>query len=372
MVDPYFTPETGARDLLTVARITESWPKLNKKRGVGPFFSRLLFDVFLYMPINSLATVVQHEVFGHGWRVRTLNRNTAEVKYYHIDAPFPYGKGGGATAFELDPKRATSTDILSIIIGGVEATSLFAKQIKFDWLDSKKIYPREALLYYFTMQDIYFYIQSLGIIFSPGHDIQNYIETLNATYPSAELTSSKLKDLALYNLLDPMTFFALWAHFRYLFTGKSFYARTLRYRGIRYLPNLRLALSPFCPEVYLESVFLWKEHWVGAYVRHGSHGENETYGIGVERIPLYKQGRNALYLQLDLWLQPKLIKTPIKDFEPEGSSQNQAGMAAFITYTYQSKLGLLLFKVGTKTSGFLQGELLRGSIIAKEVIAIKF
>ena len=50
----------------------------------------------------------------------------------------------------------------------------------------------------------------------------------------------------------------------------------------------------------------------------------------------------------------------------------KAGVAAFLTGKKRVGEGFVLLEVGAKTSGFLQGELLRGAWLAKTALAFEF
>ena len=104
-----------------------------------------------------------------------------------------------------------------------------------------------------------------------------------------------------------MTFYAIYALFRYLSCGKETIIPMIRNC---YLPNLRLGLTPFGPEIFLEHYFLIGKNPLYAYLKGGSCGGNRFGGLGLYAPQITKIGRFAFGLRIDLWRQPKLLLTP--------------------------------------------------------------
>ncbi len=82
-------------------------------------FGRL---AFFDLPQESFFAVLNHEVFGHGARLREFADGPIS---YHFDAPLPYGAGGGSTSFTFD-REPRPQELLALSAGGMEASSVAA------------------------------------------------------------------------------------------------------------------------------------------------------------------------------------------------------------------------------------------------------
>lgn len=310
-----FSPYSGGESLLFTVRTIESFNLyLNRKTPLVYASSyqgrmwRLVEALTFWLPIDYFTVVVQHELFGHGYRIRDINHGRVRVKGYSFTAPPPYGPGHAATYYSLSSKL-TTTQASAITIAGVESTAILAELVKLKWLSTQKIDPRQAILYLLAEHDLNLYIGTLKSNDKDldGHDIHSYLETLNATYTPSRLKKTQLRRLAWMNWADPMTFYAIYAFFHYLLSGKETSIPLIRNC---YLPNLRLGLTPFGPETYLEQYFLVGKSPIYSYLKGGRHAGNWYSGIGMYAPELVKFSRIYLGLHLDLWRQPKLLLNP--------------------------------------------------------------
>ena len=223
--------------------------------------------------------------------------------------PPPYGPGDAATSYWVS-SDFTTTDESAVASAGVEGTAILARLTKMKWLESKKVDPRESLLYLLCEQDLTLYIGTLkekGIEDLDGHDITAYIKALNYTYPEHFLSKGKLRSLAWINLADPFTFYALYSWFRYIACGKETHLPMI---GAWYLPGLRLGLTPFGPQVFLENFFVRNRIPLYAYFSAGNHANNTYLGAGVYAPSLWRVWKWSIGARVDLWRQPKLLLQP--------------------------------------------------------------
>lgn len=312
--DIAMSPYAGGEDLLFAHRILEKietycfrqQPITYSKSAYSRFW-RLSELISVWLPINYFTMLIQHEVFGHGYRIRDLHmRGIAQVDGYSFQAPPPYGPGSAATYFSVS-SDFTTTDASAVSIGGVEGTAILAELTKLKWLTSRKVDPRQAVLYLLCEQDLTLYISSLktkDIRNLDGHDLNSYIETLHYTYPDHWLSKGRLRSLSWINLLDPFTFYAIYAWFHYLSSGKE---TKIPMIASCYLPGLRLGLTPFGPEVFFENFFVRKKIPLYAYLKGGSHADNLYAGAGVFSPRLWSIWKWTIGLRCDLWYQPKLL-----------------------------------------------------------------
>jgi hypothetical protein len=382
IVDWYFSPYMGAEDILSAHRgfqYAQDWmitPPEKPKRGFWSVMGRFTELFFVWDPINSIGIVTQHEFFGHGFRIRAINQSGTEVKGYKIEAPFPYGDGGGATRYKLNERSTTSFENLTIASGGVEATAILANRLKLQWLERGWIDPRESSLYTGSEQDISEYIWfTENKDHEDDGDISYYVHNLNKTYPKGHLSVRSLKRQALVNLVDPFTFYAWFAWWYYLFTGRHGPLPLIPIKPYGYLFNGRLGLTPFGPEYYFENFLVKDEKPIYFYLRGGHFADQNYYGFGVEHAYICEIDGLPYGLKLDCWYQPHSAfrdhRYSMKKLEKEGRFHHQphhplVGIALSVTGNVEiSKHSSFYFQAGGKTKGYLEGEPLQPSIILR-------
>jgi hypothetical protein len=99
----------------------------------------VLFDE----PQENWFRVANHEVFGHGGRLRDLFDGHIG---YDLPPPPPYGRGGGATFFEFD-RPPTYEEVLAVSAGGMEANYVLARALAKDAMHTGQWHYRDARRY---------------------------------------------------------------------------------------------------------------------------------------------------------------------------------------------------------------------------------
>ena len=392
MVDPKMTPDSGAKDLLAVHKslnfIEHKYYFKPLPNNFGTFLTRLA-DTYLWTIINSVAMVTQHEVFGHGYRIRDIGTE------YFTSPSYKIKLDSGETRFGV--KKTDPFQMSAIDSAGVEATAILAKNVKMGWLKQDRINPFETSLYWMSFHDITFYIYSTKFYSEEdhGHDINDYIYDLNQTYPSSPLRKTTLCKNTKLNFFEPFTYlsFASWVY--YLFSGKEMPLYMIPIGKAKYLPGLRYGLTPFGPENYLENFLISPDKRAFYfYLRYGDHAGNKYYGAGLEARELVAFYNNKLTfgLILDLFRQPKILNfdqcrqfTTISgdgdgsyewgfDYSPNDLSKTILGARASLTMSYQpfTKPFFLELEAGYKHQGFVDGESLKEAAIIKGGFAAQF
>ncbi len=388
IVDRYLSPYVGAEDIITVHRgleYSEDWmikPRENPKRDFWRDSGRFLELFFIWDPINMVANVTQHEFFGHGFRTRALNQKGTCVRGYEIDAPFPYGDGGGATEYKANEHSTTIFGELSVAIGGVEASAILANRLKLQWLQRGNIDPRESSLYTNAEQDVSFYcwVTDRHDLEDEG-DIAYYVHHLNKAYPKGHLSVKSLKQQALINLLDPCTFYSIYSWWYYIFTGKKGPLPLIPIKSYGYIFDLRLGLTPFGPEYYFENFLVKDEKPIYFYMRGGHFADQNYFGFGVEHSYIWEIQSVPYGLRLDAWYQPHSAfydkRYSLKHLQEKDHFNHQphhplVGIAlSFIGHKRLSEHSSLFFQAGGKTVGYLEGEPLKPSIIFRIGMSFK-
>ena len=324
-------------------------------------WGRSIEQLFIWNTINILASITQHEVFGHGYRLRELG---ITPKKYTIT---PWG---GATYFHI-PGSLSIGEFLAIDVAGLEAESILARNTKMNWIREGAIDGRLSTLYTQSEQSAFFYtlITSLGEI-EEGNDVANYITLLNILYPNNQTSIGKLTRWSLFNLLDPMTFFAYYSWFYYISEGTPWTFPMIRINeNIRYLPNIRIGYAPYGPEAYLENFFSIRDEPLYAYVKGGKRSAG--IGLAYDRLLSKKQG--TVGIRFDGWHQSNFItNTTFSDLERDSDcpidhpSHKIWGAALSLTATLNCSSNTALFaELGGKTRGYLPGYTLGPGIVAR-------
>ncbi|MEI8301419.1 MAG: hypothetical protein WCG10_07440 [Chlamydiota bacterium] len=370
-VDPYYSPYMGSALFLTghksLEKIEDQWifPSTPPKRGVLASVGRIVELTLFWNPINSLICVVQHEVFGHGYRARSLH-DVAKVKSYSIGKPSPYGHGGGAT-FMSYKETIKIGQIQSVAIGGLESESILAREQKIKWLSSGYINPKSASLYDMAALSsfIYTFAQKDDKFFS-GNDLETYVNLLNILYPNDQISRHKLRSALKYNFIDPMLYYDIAASWYYIFTGKSLSIPMISLGSVSCLPNVHVDLAPYGIEYYLENYFLYEKSPFYTYIKAGKHGGNKYYGCGVHYDELIQSDKMSMGFRFDGWYQPNFLA----DWELEQLFEgyryrfvttqlatSKLGAAASIVsrICINNTLSFFYSDIGYKTEGYLPG-----------------
>ena len=404
LYDRNFTPYAGGENLITlhkgIEKLEENSP-LKEKRGVLPALARATELIFGWTPINYMTMVVQHEVFGHGYRIRDFGKDVATVTKYKFLLPPPFGEGGAATHYEFktNPSPTQSTVLAA---GGMEATGILAHQLRMQWMKTGKIPAQEVGLYNFANTDIVNYVNSLKSEHDlneeiNGHDVASYLRTLHLSYPHERPSFKTLKRMVKIQFLDPFTYFATISWFKYVFTGYEASIPSFKFGSVSYLPSPRLTLSPFGPEYTLDNYIKFNEIPTHVYVKRGKFAGNLFWGGGFSNESLFTYKAHSFGARLDLWHQPIILSFDQWEeaftgylhevipecFSPEELRHSPStkplrtmhfGGAGALIYNYAlfpERLAMH-FELGYKTNGFLAGESLRQGVLAKLALNARF
>lgn len=395
--DIHFSPYAGGEDVLFAHRVLERAegyiiglsPVCCSKEASARFWR--FTELYLgWLPVNYLASVTQHEIFGHGYRIRDIHRGRAEVQGYSFNVPLPYGYGGAATGY-LVSDSLTTTEAASISMAGVESTAILAILTKCKWLEANRIDPRQTALYLLCQNDLNLYIGSLNVPDDTdleGHDIHSYIKSLNYTYTNHFISGGRLRSLSWINLGDPFTYYSIYAWFHYVFSGRETRIPMIPVYGLGYLPNIRLGLTPFGPEVFLENFLLQGKRPIYFYLKAGDHSKNFYTGLGFYAPRIWQMKQWFCGFRFDAWRQPKLLLNPGNtpflqiDFDQKPNKNNplypyseqhamRMGAAASFILAYTNRSGFEA-ELGYKSLGFLPGYSLRASPTARLFYSLVF
>lgn len=388
------TAEAGAQNVLFAQRATvileerllpaRLWDEGSlgrKAAGIGYRLGRL---VLLDYPLDHLAFLVQHEVFGHGARFREFGWEQAG---YQLVLPWPYGDGSGAAAFIPPAGGRTRDEVVAAALHGSHASEVLAARIRRNALLRGRLHVREATLYLRAGTDLMTYVRITSADAPAGNDVRAWLENLNrraeAEGIGARLDLANLKRQALLGLLDPALYAGLYAVLKtYLYDGDE----ALRFPMIPigragYLPALRFGWSPFGSTLTLDNVLRLDGRVLRLYATRTDPTLYAAWGAGLEAAEIVRAGPASLDLRLDVWSQPALRLDPT-DRHPDGSLRASGGglggaASATLFHSADAALGWkgwqagFVLEAGYKTVGFVAGERLEAGPILRLGISLR-
>ena len=375
LIDAEMTPGAGAAlvDFVGTAlarvehtvlppRLFEEDTRLRRSLGVSYRFAKLFA---LDLPQEEWLRVANHEVFGHGARLR--ERFDGPIGYT-IGVPPPYGGGGGSTSFSFD-REPTLEEVLLITVGGMEANNVGASRIALRAITRGESSYRDLLRYLLLRLDTPGYISSTGD--DPereGHDVSDFLVTLREAGGST-VTARDLRRRALIGLADPLIGYAVYGlAVAYLWRGDDDApVPTFRLGSLRYLPALRFQLAPFGTEWVMDNTFAGGAGATRVSLRIGEAPGAQAFGASLHRENVWSWRRARIDADIHAWSQPRLLDTGLRG--------RSAGGAALVTVA--SPLDVrwlrwaeLVVQGGYKTRGFLEGERLNSGLMLRAGVAV--
>lgn len=379
VLDTGFSSIAGAIDVASVENILIQYEQTKipqqlfdesslrtKVRGIS---YRLLKTLVLENVQDMLADLIQHEVFGHGARLREFGDDHAT---YELHLFPPYGTGHGVTFSAIDVSQDERS---AIDIAGIEAEGLLAQEIRLRSLESGFINYRDANLYFVGRLALTTYaLRTHDLYAAGGNDIAGYISLVRERNP--HVTLANIQANSLLNLADPLTLAWFYQYFyRYLYCGE---AETpvpmLHVAGIQYLPGFRVALTPFGYDYYLENMVVHANKVLVVSIGIGTADQGTSAIVKISAPNAWSNRLWTFGMDLDAWRQPPLdisstltslyATVPMRTWDLGGLA------TANISYHVSSTFGLLL-KGGYKTQGFVEGEALAAGPIIRAGIELK-
>lgn len=354
-LDYPLSSQMGADNLATLgtfAHHLENWaiePWFTELPTFVGRWARLSKITFLDLPLSQYMVAIQHEVFGHGARLRYLHRDAR----YSLPAPFPWGPGGGATFFA--PIDSLPLPIQAgIATGGIEASELFGYTLATRALSCCCLDYRDAITYILASQDQTLYIYGTRRPDGEENDMKAYIAAVNDSYGKKVLTTGKLRSKTWLNLIDPLLISSAARINDYLAQGNTGAPVTFKFPfpgGWAAIPQARLTLAPYGLE-YGGQLYLFKPPFLfRLFGRYGNTEGHTSYAAGLDTWDLWRRGNWGLGAKIEIWKQPKLRHNCL-DTAP---SKWGTLLLARLAYRLTTNTALSL-ESGGKTAGFSIGE----------------
>lgn len=333
---------------------------------VGNSFFRLNKLFWLNYLINDYVHTMNHERFGHGYRVIDNGGKIINIVY---NLPPPFGNEFSRIYWRRSTNHTLQQDILNTI-GGSEVGLITSDIIRKNILLDENLSYNLALPYLYGNNDLPGYT-----VFQSKGDPESYVKKLNEFYPNANISINKLKRYSYIALFtDPLNFFAMKAAFYdYLIKGKhSSKVKMIQLAdGVKYLPRFRVEYTPYGPELVLQNFLKLHEKLFQFNFSH-SDGTFEPSWRALVNIWNIRSSHNLLFnFSGQLWKQPSI------DYFVDDTLTRSEGLGGqlllginydFITNNHI--LGVVL-NVGYKTKGFSIGEQIDQGLIIRGGLSFK-
>ena len=335
-------------------------------RRAGNIAYRFLKIGAFDLPQERFIQVANHEVFGHGGRLR--ERFDGPIGY-SVDVPRPYGRGGGETSFDFR-REPTAYELLAITAGGMEADGVSAAIAFRHAVEARTITPRDSMRYLSFELDTFRYIRLTGD--GPqerGEDVADWLSVYNhvaAGTAAGALTARTLRREVLVSLANPMLAYAAFGIGRYLWNGAGdVHVPMIRFGSLRYVPMLRYRLAPYGTEVSVVNELVRRSTLTEVTARFGRSPRSTPWGIGVLRNDVVEWRRWRVNAGASLWRQPALVGEPL-DIDP---SRSRLGMEArgsaerpLIPVWFGTGRAAIVVDLAVKSRGYVAGEPLSGGV----------
>lgn len=378
LVDRDLTVGAGATSAATLgevlARVGDAFvphrllPEEGAARRSTNVTYRLLKLAFVDAPQEQLLLVVNHELFGHGARVR--ERFDGPVGY-RIGVPSPYGGGGGSTTFVFD-RPPSPHELLSVHAAGMEASAVAADVLASRVMSRGRMTARDALRYLGFELDTLVYVLSTDEHEEPGHDVADFLAAYNDRAAGADASPLHIRSLrrgARASLANPLLAYAAWGLGRYVATGALDSAvPMLTIGGVRYLPLVRYRLTPFGTEWSLVNELGGRVRPTQIEVRIGRAFDTRPWGMAIRHREVPARHAWTVDLGVSVWRQPAFAESSADPFPPGarlGAHVRGRLERPLIPVWFNPGRATLIVEAGVKSAGFVPGEPLGGGLVTR-------
>lgn len=334
---------------------------------------RLLKLTYFDVPQEQWLLVANHEVMGHGARLR---ERFAGPIGYTIDAPAPYGPGGGSTFFRFD-REPSSYELLAISAAGMEADGVAARLVAEAAFRDGRMGPRDAIRYLgFELDTLSYVMGTDDEPEEPGHDVSDFVQRYNdlaAALGAPSIAPRTLRREVLVSLANPMLAFAVYGIGRHVWNGTAdVRVPALTIAGVRYLPLVRYQLTPYGAEWALTNHLSARGWPTRVEVRVGRAPGSRPWGLGVERLDVAVLRSWRVDAEVELWRQPPITGAPDTVGREASAGIQVRGRAQrpLVPLWFSSRRATVIVEAGAKTTGFVPGEPLRAGFVARAGVGV--
>jgi hypothetical protein len=313
---------------------------------------------------NDLLMVTAHEVYGHGFRHRSLGERVVNYQFNVLSfswllyaSLFPLPGLSASTEGRYSEKLSTIDIRLLGSIGGSQANSVLASELIRSHFSSGVLNHRTANLFFKSFVDlpIYIRITSKNDCKLLSGDIAVYLARINEKHGFEGIKLNDLKFDSFVYLLNPMLYSSIWSFYEYIFGGqKELTIPRLTWKQIAYMPIIRMGLTPFGLTYYLDNYLAIDKQVFSVSLNAGSSPFYSSYygGLTCQTNNLWSYEAYTVDLTGSVWHQPKL---QLKPNSPLVDQNYWGGLIGITTKLQLHDRFSILATIHYKTEGFLEG-----------------
>jgi len=292
-----------AEDRFVPLKLFEERGKVRRGANATYRLAKLaLFDE----PQENWLRVANHEVFGHGGRLRDVFNGHIG---YELPPPPPYGRGGGATFFTYD-RTPTVEEVLAVSAGGMEANYVLARALTQDAITDGQWHYRDARRYLYAEYDAIRYILGTSDLEPEGHDVGDFRRVYNdvaMTVGEKTLSARTLRRRALVSFANPMIAYSYYSTFvSYVWGGHTTAPiPTIHFWKTSYLPMARFHLTSFGTEFVIDNAFVRNGRFLDLTIGAGQTIGARTWSIGLQSTRIRSIGRWSIDAGATVWHRPE-------------------------------------------------------------------
>jgi hypothetical protein len=295
-------------------------------------------------PQENWFRVANHELFGHGGRLRELFDGAIS---YELLPPPPYGRGGGATFFEFT-RTPTVEEVLAVTVGGMEANYVLARSIAQDAITEGRWNYRDALRYFYSEYDTIRYIRSVDPLEEEGHDVGDFLRIYNNVATRAgegTISPRRLRRNSLASFANPLLAYSYYSTFvSYVWQGRpTAPVPMIHFGATRYLPIVRFHLTSFGAEFVLDNAFVRNGRFINVTLTSGQTVGARTWSLGALATRIASVRQWTIGGEGTVWHRPEWGE----QFAVTASRDVAARGALSVAFVAQG---------GFKTEGFAPGD----------------
>ena len=339
----------------------------NFAKVINPLFrfSKLFLTNYL---ITDFAMTMNHERFGHGYRMLEAGGSIDEVVY---NMPPPFNNEFSYISLNYASNFTKQQEIM-INLSGSEtnliATDIMRKNILLD----ESFNYNYGLAYLYGSNDMPGYT---AFVTNPAADPIQYRQNINQLYGAELLTREKMRTYSFIALFtDPMNFYALKSVFYdYIIKGRhsSRVGMIKLTKRLKYLPRFRFEYTPYGPELVYQNYFKLDSKLMQFSFSHSDAALPNSWRFSANIWNLKSSDRLSFNLSGQIWNQPNIeFYQNDKLIASEGFGGQFISTVNYDISKDKNLYGFTL-QVGYKSTGYTIGEQLNKGLIIRGGLTFK-
>ena len=264
-------------------------------------FSKLFFSNYL---ITDFAMTINHERFGHGYRILESEGGINEIVY---NPPPPFSNDFSFLS-QIYPTNFTIQQELMFRLGGSETNLVLADITRKNILLDERFNYNFGLAYLYGSNDMPGYTAFVNN--NPAADPTQYRKNINQLYSGELLTGDKMRVYSFIALLtDPINFYAFKSVFYdYIIKGRHSAKVSMIKLGsrIKYLPRFRFEYTPYGPELVYQNYLKLDSKLMLFSFSHSDAVLPNSWRFAANIWNLNISNSFSFNLSAQMWGQPKV------------------------------------------------------------------